>query len=241
MNYAISYGDQRFVNQRQIAANSLSKFMDQVTLFTERDLAPYYPLHPKILYPGARGGGFWLYKAIFLDVMMDRLKDGDGLMWMDAGCELIADPAILFEIAQEHSGFCLFQQNHQNKRFIHRKCFQGMGCDYTHYSNDYQCDAVTMVFIKNHKTIGFLKEFLFCCSLPELITDSDGENESEELFDHRHDQSIITLLAIKNKIPRFRSPTQYGEQENLRLFLTFYERAVSALYPTLFNHCRNRF
>jgi hypothetical protein len=240
MNYAITYGDQRFAAQRHKAAESLAKYCE-TTLYTEKELDPYRASHSEIIYPGARGGGYWLYKPLFLLEKIQQIGEGDGLLWMDAGCDLIGDPEPLFDIAHNNDGICLFQQNHKNIRFVHKECFQHMGCDEEKYHQDYQCDAAVIVLTKTTQSLMFLFNWYWNCSIPKLIKDPEaGITQYPEFIDHRHDQSVLTLLALEHGLPRFKSPTQFGAEENLKEFLTFYERAVSSMYPTLFNHHRIR-
>ncbi len=243
MNYAITYGDEKFVNSREIARKTLEPFME-TTVYTEKELEVYRPRYPHILYPNARGGGFWLYKAIFLQKKLKAIKENDGLMWMDAGCELIANPQVLFDIAQENNGFCLFQQPHNNRKFIKRNCFTEMGCEDDEFFEGNQCDASVMVFTKTGKVERFLNDFLFYCSLPQLITDSpSNEPNFPEFIDHRHDQAILTLMCINSKIPRFRQPSQFGEEWTLEQtkIMNSHERKFSKWYGQLFNHTRLRY
>ncbi len=242
MNYAITYGDERFNFVRQAAHASLTKFVDKAYLFTEKDLEPYRGTYPKILYKGARGGGFWLYKAIFLNRVLDQMSDGDGLMWMDAGSILERSPNIMFQIAQEHQGLCLSKQDHKNKKWIKRDCFILMDCDNEKYYEDYQTDASVFFLTKTQKSKGFLRNWLYLCGDYRKITDSPNEcgENLPEFEDNRHDQAILSLMASKENLPRFNTTTQYGCGENQKIF-TEYEWRVSQRYGRLINNHRQRY
>ena len=58
-------------------------------------------------------------------------------------------------------------------------------------------------------------------------------------MDHRHDQSVLTLLSLKNNIPRFKQPTQFYTHWDYEI-LSDYERQESMKYSIKFNHHRIR-
>ncbi len=242
MNYAVTYGCQRFDFVRKAAHASLAQFVDKAYLFTDKELEPYRKDYPKILYDGARGGGFWLYKALFLNKILSEINDGDGLIWMDAGAVMELSPSVLFKIAAEHDGLCFSKQNHKNKYWTKRDCFVLMDCDSEKYYEDYQVDASFLCFTKTEKTTTFLKNWLDLCGDYRKITDQSNEcgENLPEFKDHRHDQSILSLMASQENFPRFRSPTQYGLSESREIF-TDYEWGISERYGPIINHHRQRY
>lgn len=250
MNHVITYGDSNFKNSRSRAINSIKNFVQATSIFTETDLFKYKSKYPYILYDGARGGGFWLYKAIFLKEVFDVSKIGDMIIWLDSGVEFIGsydDIITLRNIALNNDGFCLFKQINRNNIWTKRDAFVYMGCDDEKYHNSLQCDAAIQIYIKNEKTIKFINDLLLYCSDYRVITDSPNECGLPNLIgfrDHRHDQSILTNLSVKYDIQRFKQPTQYGEidwcvDEEYDNF-TKYERIESSKYRIIFNHHRER-
>lgn len=75
-----------------------------------------------------------------------------------------------------------------------------MNCDTDEYYNKRQLEAGTLIFIKNEFSIGFLKEWLYWCLLPDVIcknrNDPDQKNEPK-FVDHRADQAILTNMFYK--------------------------------------------
>ena len=241
MRYGFTYGDENFKNSREIAKKSLEKNCDITYLFTEKNLIPYYKKYEPILSQ-KRGSGYWLFKSLFLKELFEIMNDGDELIYIDSGVEIIDNIDVFFDICKLNEGFCLFQQYHQNYKWIKRDCFILMDCDSEnfHYSN--QCDASIQCYIKNESTTKFIDEYLKLCSDERLITDAantQGEPNLLGFIDHRHDQSILTLLCLKNEISRFKQPTQFynhWEFDNLNEF----EIEQSKKYGIKFNHHRTR-
>jgi hypothetical protein len=235
MIYGITYGDQGYQWSRNQAAASLAEFLGRGEYFNEKALELFAPRYPDILYLGARGGGFWLFKAIFLNETLKRMEDGDMVVWMDAGATLIAYPEIPIQLAQKH-GIFMSKQNHLNRRWIKRDCFVLMDCDDEKYWNDYQTDASFMIFTKTPFVEDFLKKFLAHCSDARKLTDarSDTAPNLPEFEDHRHDQAIVSLMAAKEGIPRFRPVSQFGEGD--APYLNEYELGMSNYKPYVDHH-----
>jgi len=241
MRYGFTYGDDNFKNSREIAKKSLEKNCDITYLFTEKNLIPYYKKYESILSQ-KRGSGYWFFKSIFLKELFEIMNDGDELIYIDSGVEIVGDIDIFFEISKENNGFCLFQHPHQNYKWIKRDCFILMDCDSEFFHNSVQCDASIQIYIKNKYTTEFINKYFDMCSDERLLTDIGNTQNKPNLdgfIDHRHDQSILTLLCLKNKINRFKQPTQYYKDwgfENLNEF----EIEQSKKYNIIFNHHRIR-
>ncbi|MEM6771121.1 MAG: hypothetical protein AAF597_11095, partial [Bacteroidota bacterium] len=59
----------------------------------------------------------------------------------------------------------------------------------------------------------FAARWLSACQDPRLITDqpnAQGRHNYPEFKDHRHDQSVFSILAKKHGLPAFRDPSQWG-------------------------------
>jgi hypothetical protein len=242
--HGIIYGDQAFQSSRDRAYESLSKFTDKAYLFTEKDLDNYRSnIDSRILYPGARGGGYWIFKPIFLKQVIDSIPEGEAVMWVDAGIECIGDTHIFADIAANNRGFCLFKQKHENSHYTKRDCFYYMNADTTEYHTARQSDAAVQVYIKNEETQKFINEYLHYCSDYRVVTDSPNECNLPNFpcfADHRHDQSILTNLYTKYKLNTFIQPSQWYHidwTEDIKSrYLNDIELNQSERYSALFNH-----
>lgn len=80
---------------------------------------------------------------------------------------------------------------------------------------------------KSNRSVSFVREVLKFCKVDKLITDIPSINNFAEFKEHRHDQSILTNVAIKNNITIYRDPSQYGNS-----FINEYKNST---YPQIFN------
>lgn len=87
-----------------------------------------------------------------------------------------------------------------------------MGLDEEAYYNSSQREATYIWIIKNEFTVSLINEYLEYAQDERIITDlpSSSPNHSE-FKDHRHDQSIWSLLCKKYEIPPHKLISQWGE------------------------------
>ena len=138
-------------------------------------------------------------------------------MYCDAGMYPISDLTPLFELAQEKE-IVLFQVH--NKKVIdwtNPRCIELMGCNERILELEQVCGA-PQAYKRSEKSIFFLKNLLSHCENRELINDFGNNN-------HRHDQSILSILAHQRSIEVHRDPSQWGNN---------YPRENSK-YPQIFN------
>ena len=64
---------------------------DKLIGYTDKDLKEdpeFWPKHGKFIVKNRRGYGYWLWKPYLIKKTMEQLKDGDVLLYCDAGCEI---------------------------------------------------------------------------------------------------------------------------------------------------------
>jgi hypothetical protein len=161
-----------------------------------------------------RGLGYWLWKPYIILEVMNKLQDGDILVYSDSGIEIIADLSPLINICSSKEPILLFgNQTYMNSQFTKRDCFVAMNCDSRRYWNCMQVDAAFMLVRKNDTTMAFLEEWMQYCKFENIITDAPnvyGRENLPNFSEHRHDQSIISVLAEKYNINLYRKPTHYS-------------------------------
>lgn len=182
-----------------------------------------------------RGCGYWIWKPYIILDALNNLSEGDIVMYSDAGVSVIDDLSPLFEIASSNSshGMMLFANGeHKNYTWTKKDCFALMGCDSEEYWNGQHLTATTSVWVNNKENIEFLKEYQRYLRDPRIVTDDPnmfGANRPQ-FKDHRHDQSVLSIMAIKHKTELYRDPSQFG--------LSFINEFQNSPYKQLTNHHR---
>lgn len=193
-----------------------------------------------------RGAGYWQWKPYIILNSLEKLNENDILIYCDCGIEIIDRLDPLIKLCMENEPILLFgNRNFINSWYTKRDCFLLMNCDYERYWYSLQCDAAFMMFRKTDFTLAFLHEWFEYCLNPQIITDSPnvlGKENLSGFADHRHDQSVISLLAEKYNINLYRMPTTFRNNLFLPVKLpsprtsmtpsTVYIKEYAGLYET---------
>jgi len=160
------------------------------------------------------GMGYWLWKPY---IIMEALKDaaeGDIVVYSDAGLEITAALDALLALCTAENPILLFGNgNFINATWTKRDCFILMNCDQPYYWHAPQCDAAFCVFRRSEAALRFVAEWLDYCRDPRIITDdpnTSGRRDLPDFREHRRDQSVLSLMAARYRLPLYRMPTQFG-------------------------------
>jgi hypothetical protein len=238
--YLVSFATTEFLASQKKLIKTAKKFgIDDAFSYTKKKIrkTEFYVKNRQIL-DCVRGAGYWLWKPYCILDAMSHINEGDLILYLDAGVEVMDDLSPLFDLCVRQKGILLFRAHGRlNRVWIKRDCFVLMNCDLEKYWNAEHITASYELYIKSDESIKFLQEWLHYGCNPNIITDSPnirGLPNFPDFKEHRHDQAILSLLAAKHGIRRFRNPSQWGDPykaENTDLNLP---------YKTIFNHHRTR-
>ena len=208
---------------------------DRTKIYDMSSLSAGFKKRNSQILTESRGRGYWLWKPyIILKTLLESMADGDILMYQDAGAYLIGDSGPLLKLC-EHSkyGILLFYLTFLEKHYTKRDAYVLMNMDYGHIYEMFQTLASFMLFEKNCMSLQFVMEWLAYALDPRLITDMENTLGKENLpgfREHRHDQSVLSLLSKKWAITVYRTPSQYGNKLGY----------LAGPYSQLMMHSRNR-
>ena len=183
-----------------------------------------------------RGAGYWLWKPYIIYEKLMNTHIDDVVFYTDAGVEMVNDIKHIIDFVGE----CLLFGNH----YFHEHWCKGNVTDaivgerslgYGDGSPMYQIQASAMLFRNSIWTRNFVKKWLLWSQMPGFIDDSPGYHNHEEFKEHRHDQAILTCLAVKERIQLHWWPAMYNDGA------FHYEKGVYYdKYPIMFHHHRKR-
>jgi hypothetical protein len=148
-----------------------------------------------------RGYGYWIWKPYLILKELHKLKDNEILIYIDA-TDLPQKrffKLIEFELS-ENTDLLLLNRGYKHGDWTKRDCFVLMDCDKPEYHNAVQLEAGVICLRKTENTIDLLNEWYYWCKNISCLTDVPnicGLDNLSGFQDHRHDQSILTNLAIK--------------------------------------------
>lgn len=262
--YLISFATPNFYkSQRKLNRSALKFGIDQCISFKFKDLkkTEFYRKNKKVL-DQKRGAGYWLWKPYLILNTLLKVQEGDIVIYSDSGVEIIKDLKPLTDICQSRDGLMFFQVHNQDDRYggrhinrmwTKRDCFVLMGADTEEYYNSGQVAGSPQLYLKNEKNIRFVQEWLSYCEDPIILTDKPntcGLDNLPEFIEHRHDQSVLSILTRRYSIEIFRDPSEYGDHLKMEEFRHKGELCEDAQYAetpypnspygTLFNLHRKR-
>lgn len=207
LNYLVSYASPVFDPYRkQLNASALQFGMNRVISYRPSDIlgTDFYRKNQKIL-DQEKGAGNWIWKPfVILDAMLTKAEENAIVVYSDADSEIYNHLQPLFTICENQGGILLFKtMSFLNRSWTKRDCFYLMGCDSEEYWNAEQVWAGFSIFINNARSRSFVKEWLHYCMNEHIVTDTSnccGLDNFPDYIDHRFDQSVLSLLAVKHQI-----------------------------------------
>jgi hypothetical protein len=224
--------------QMNLNHSSINRGVDHYISYNQNNLDENFKLkHQHLLKSNVRGYGFWMWKSLIIKQTMDIVDDGDIILYVDSGNTIINNLDYVINECNKND-IILFDnrdgnrqgKTHLNKFWTKRDTFVLMDCDEEKYYNSSQVDASYQLYKKNNKTIDFIDEYMKYCENENIISDLPNitKDNLPEFIDHRHDQSIMSLMATKYNISLYPEPSEWGNH-------------LKRPYPQLFRHHRGVF
>jgi len=211
----MTFGDSSFVNRSENYLNAgkrlksqaeKTKIFDKCLHFTNADLMndiDFWDQHYNFINNNKRGNGYWIWKSYLIKKTIEKLNDGDMLVYLDVGCEidykktdkiktymekLKEYPILKTDVSCVEKCWC--KQDLINKMKPSEDDL-----------NSYQIQSGAMMFLVNPITKKLVNEWYNYSRNYYNLDDSDSELKNDECFkEHRHDQSIFSLLVKKYKL-----------------------------------------
>lgn len=209
----------RTAQRRQI--QSAGPFgIDVVRAWTRETLesTAFYDEHRELL-DQQRGSGYRLWKPFIIRETLKEMADGERLVYADAGIAIVHSLGPVLALCRDGRDVVLFASHDHEAggndcgTWTKRDCFVRMDCDEARFHDGPMVDASFLIVRKSERSVAFIDDWLSHACRSELLTDAPTTGPLPDLprfIQHRHDQSILALLAIRHGIELFRHPSQHG-------------------------------
>lgn len=238
--FLINYAHLTYYNSQK--GNSQSGLsiggFDEVFSYNYSDIEEEFKEKNKHILEQTRGAGFWLWKPYIIKKTLDRIEENDLLFYSDSGISFIRPIDDLIQIMDEtEQKLLLFELEdiHPNRKWTKRDCFILMDLDKEPFLSKNQFLASYLLMRKNKFVESFINEWLIYAQDYRIITDSPNEMKEGnygDFQDHRHDQSILSLLGRKYNVRNIPDISQWGYDKT-------YRKIISDI-PQIIEHHRNR-
>lgn len=191
---------------RLLSQAKKANIFDELILYTADHLQTdhsFWSKHQTFFENNKRGYGYWLWKPYLIKRTMEKMKNGDVLLYLDAGCEL--DPNKKKEILNcveivkrdKIVATCNCREKDWNKMDLILK----LDLNNDFYLNDYQHQAGAVLFLVCDETRQLVNDWYEIGCDYHFIDDSPSVFANCHTFqEHRHDQSIFSLLTKKYRL-----------------------------------------
>jgi hypothetical protein len=204
--YFLIYNDgtHNFFNNQLINSVKTHAPEFEVLLFNKKDIDNEFIKQNKRILDFPRGGGYWLWKPYIINETLKKLEDGDVLFYLDSKYYFIEEFSRLYREPLSRKDIIVWKNKpNEPNWFMKNWCKQSVIEKYGMKQRVFQdqvldCWAGCVVMKKTDFAVNFMKEWLNMCCVYEDITDSPSSiPNSNDFRDHRHDQSLLSILLYK--------------------------------------------
>jgi hypothetical protein len=154
-----------------------------------------------------RGGGYWLWKPYIINETLKKINENDLIFYLDSKYYFIEEFDNLYSEHMEKNDILVWK-NKPNEPVWYMKnwCKMDVIIKYNMFGkvfdeNVEDCWGGALIVKKNENTVKYMKEWLDMCCIYEDITDSSSTTTNSDLFhEHRHDQSLLSIILHKYDI-----------------------------------------
>lgn len=221
MIIAVNYADKSFQRAQKLNSKTAKQWgADKVIEYGPKDIDKTFRRRNHEILAAPRGGGYYLWKPYIYRKAYDVLREGDYLIYTDSGAVYINKIQYLIDcMEQEKVPVMIFSLERERieKGNTKRDAFVLTGCDEAQYTDTPQSIGGYFVCKKAPEVKAFLDEVLQYAQDIRIISDKPnvmGLPNYKEFTDHRHDQSVISLMSKKYGFKRFRDPSQFGQMNH---------------------------
>ena len=202
----VNFADKNFRSKQRW--NSLSaKFIggvDKVIEFSPEDIdTNYIDKNKKSVKYTNKGFGNYFWKPYVIKKALDTINEGEYLMYADSGSFFLKSVLPLVKhMKDKKKEIACFRLPLIEKQWTKRDAFLLMDCDSPRYTDSPQILATFFLIKKSQESITFISEYKKFCSDSRILSDDPntlGKENYPEFIEHRHDQSVLSLLCKKSK------------------------------------------
>lgn len=195
----VTYGSGRFSKAAAELIRSAERtgVFEEVLLYQEIDVLSFnLSADAREVMALPRGGGYWLWKPLIIEDVLNHLQYGDTLLYADAGCKLKNRPAKIRSVigGNEHITTCDARGGPRTK-YGRADVNAFLGTDDA-YFEELEHEAGRIVVRKTKKAVEVIKQWANVARThPRFFTDDPSAVTNLPTFmEHRHDQTIFNLV-----------------------------------------------
>lgn len=213
-SYFITFGNDLFKNQRERLRNQATElgWFDSIVIESPETIQNFITLHRSFFENNNRGFGYWIWKPYIILRLLNEMKDGDFLFYVDAGATIIHHKKDRFDgyinYLKDHPRPILTfwdaaytERKFQKAKVLKRFNIGDVTLDQSEeFLDSNQIESGIFICRKCEFTMSFVQEWMDLLIEDNygLVNDEDDSIQLEGFIGHRHDQSILSILCKLN-------------------------------------------
>lgn len=196
-------------------AISVAGFDEVINYNTSKLPSSFFSKH-ETHFKYTRGAGYWIWKPFIILDALSKLNNDDILMYSDSGCHFIDNIShIIPKLDFSKNKVLVFNLAQIEKDWTKRDCFVNLNCDTPEYTDSKQIMSTFFMCRKSDFALHVVNQWYETMSDFHMVSDefiTPSKNKNYESFkEHRHDQSILSLVSKLNKIDYMEDITEWGD------------------------------
>lgn len=176
---------------------------DRVISYSVEDIADYLEQYPAFKkYEKGFGNYFW--KPFIIKKALKEVAYNDFLFYCDSGVFILKNIKVLAKYLNSvEKDILLFKLPLIQKQWTKKDTFLLLNADTPYFLDATQIAATSILIKKTPASIEFFEKFRIHCLDERIVTDMNntlGQNNDDQFIAHRHDQSILSILALNSDI-----------------------------------------
>lgn len=236
MKVLLNYANERFAELQRLNCETgrVVAGFDRVLAYGPADIDTDFASKNHGILSQKRGNGYWLWKPHFIVRTLESLETGDWLFYCDSGAHFVAPIDPLIEVSRRDGQDVIpFELPFCERHWTKRDAFVRLDCDRPEFCESRQRLASFHLWRCSPVALRLAREWLELAQDERLVTDLPNQCDLPNhpgYQEHRHDQSIFSLLTKKYVLRGYRDPSQHGNHKK--------QRYPESTYGQLIQHTR---
>lgn len=218
------------------------EFFEEITLFTENDLSSEFTgLMGSFLSPSCKGFGYWSWKPWIIHQTLQRMQEGDRLLYLDAGCHINPNGLVRFReyvdmLDADRHGMLVFLNGQPEYKWTKGDIFHhfAVSPEDSHITHTQQIAAGHVFIRKNPEAEQLIRDWLhiFYNHLPLVDNSPSIAPNLPGFMENRYDQSIFSILCKLHGVTALPCSETYAEDWDRLALFPFQDRRDISVSPT---------
>lgn len=198
----ISYGSKGYEKELNLnIKTAMQQGADEAIGYGPDDIDEDYKRKNIRFFERKRGNGYWLWKPYLIDRCLEKMTEGDWLIYVDAGLFYLNNlREFVNDLERKNLELVVAPTIYKEFKYTKRDIFVKTQTDVPAITQSLQRQSGAIFIRKNEKNVAFVKEWLRYIQMDSLVTDDEnvyGLPNYDGFVENRHDQSLLSVISKK--------------------------------------------